>query len=76
MTGEHQRDVGFLVRNVGFLSGFLEKPDISFANRIIRLDRKCRECRVSVTGESRGEIEKNRQFRLKSSQSIDNTGLE
>ena len=76
MTGERQRDVGFLVRNVGSLSGFLEEPDNSFSNRIIRLDRKCRKCRVFLTGESGGEFEKNGELRLKSVQPVDNTGLE
>ena len=76
MTSEHHRDVGFLGRNVGSLSGSLEEPDISFVNRIIRLDRKCRKCRVFVTGESSGEFEKNRQLRPKTSQPVDNNGLE
>ena len=57
MTGKGQSDVGFLARNVGSLSGFLEEPDISFANRISRLGRKCRECRVFLTGERCQEFE-------------------
>ena len=76
MIGKYQRDVGFLIRNVGPLSGFLEEPDTSFVNRIIRLDRKCRKCRVFLTGESGGEFEKNGELRLKSVQPVDNTGLE
>jgi predicted AAA+ superfamily ATPase len=32
--------------NVGWISGFSEEPDISFASRFIRLARKCRECQV------------------------------
>jgi len=63
MTGEHQRDVGFLGRNVGSVSGFSEEPDRSFTNRISRLDQNCRKCRVSITGESCGELETNRQLR-------------
>ena len=63
MIGKCQRDVGFLIRNVGSLSGFLAEPDTSFANRISRLDQKCRKCRVSITGESCGEFETNRQLR-------------
>jgi len=49
--------VGFLGGNVGSVSGFLEEPDISFANRIICLGRKCRECRVFLAGERRQEFE-------------------
>ena len=45
-AGEGQRDVGFLARNVGSMAGFLEEPDISFANRFSRLGRKCREWQV------------------------------
>ena len=63
MAGEGQRDVGFLARNVGSMAGFLEEPDTSCANRISRLDQKCRKCRVFVTGESSGELETNRQLR-------------
>jgi hypothetical protein len=63
MTGKGRRDVGFLIRNVGSLSGFSEEPDSSFTNRISRLDQKCRKCRVFVTGESSGELETNRQLR-------------
>jgi hypothetical protein len=62
MTGKGQSDVGFLARNVGSLSGFLEEPDMSCANRISRLDQKCRKCRVSITGESCGELETNRKL--------------
>ena len=76
MIGEPQRDVGFLVRNVGSLSGFLEEPDSSFANRISRLDQKCRKCRVFLAGEISGEFQKNRQLRFRPAQAIDNTGLE
>jgi hypothetical protein len=76
MTGELQRDVGFLVRNVGSLSGFLEEPDTSFANRISRLGWECRVCRVCIAGESYREFENNRQLRSKPFQSVDNTGLE
>ena len=39
-------DVGFLAGNVGSVSGFLEEPDIGFANRISRLGRKFREWQV------------------------------
>jgi hypothetical protein len=46
MFGEGQRDVGFLVRNVGLMSGFLKEPDTGFTNRISGLHGKCRECRV------------------------------
>jgi len=63
MTGKGRRDVGFLIRNVGSLSGFSEEPDSSFTNRISRLDQKCRKCRVFVTGESSGELETNRRLR-------------
>jgi hypothetical protein len=63
MIGKYRRDVGFLIRNVGSLSGFSEEPDSSFTNRISRLDHKCRKCRVFVTGESSGELETNRQLR-------------
>jgi hypothetical protein len=76
MTGKGQRDVGFLARNVGSMAGFLEEPDTRFANRISRLGRECRKCRVFTTGESCGEFEKNRRLPSRSSQSIDNTGLE
>jgi hypothetical protein len=41
-----QPDVGFLAGNVGSVAGFLEEPDIGFANRISRLGRKCREWQV------------------------------
>ena len=58
MFGEGWRSVGFLVANVGWVSGFLEEPDIGFTNRIIRLGRKCRECQVFLGGETCGEIEK------------------
>ena len=75
MIGKGQRDVGFLARNVGSLSGFLEEPDMSCANRISRLDQKCRKCRVLIAGESCQEFEKDCQLRSRSSQSFDNTGL-
>jgi hypothetical protein len=58
MTSEGQRDVWFLTRNVGSVSGFLQEPDTSFANRLSSLGRKCRECQVFLVGESCGEIEK------------------
>jgi hypothetical protein len=56
MLSECQRDVGFLARDVGSVSGFFRKPDISFANGISRLSQKCRECRVFLGGESAREI--------------------
>jgi hypothetical protein len=46
MSGERHPNVGFSVGNVGWMSGFLEEPDISFISRINSLRRKCRECRV------------------------------
>ena len=76
MSGEGQRDVGFLARNVRSVSGLLEEPDTRFANRISRLGLKCRKCRVLIAGESCQEFEKDCQLRYRSSQSIDNTGLE
>jgi hypothetical protein len=57
MSGEMRRGVGFLAGNVGSVSGFREEPDTSFANRISRLDRKCRKCQVFLAGESRGGFE-------------------
>ena len=75
MTGKSQRDVGFFARNVGSMAGFLEEPDTRFANRISRLGRECRKCRVLIAGESRHEFEKDCQLRSRSSQSFDNTGL-
>jgi hypothetical protein len=58
MFGEDQRNVGFFARNVGCVSGFWEQPDISLWNRISGLERKCRECQVSLGEESFGELEK------------------
>ena len=46
MFSEGGRDVGFLVENVGWMSGSLQEPDIGFINRISDLQTKCRECRV------------------------------
>jgi hypothetical protein len=39
------------------VSGFLAKPDTSFTHTISSLQRKCRECQVSTTGETCGEFE-------------------
>jgi hypothetical protein len=75
MTGKGQRDVGFLARNVGSMAGFLEEPDTRFPNRISRLGRECRKCRVLIAGEICQEFEKDCQLRSRSSQSSDNTGL-
>jgi hypothetical protein len=41
-----RKNVGFFVRNVGWMSGCFEEPDIDFPNGISRLDTKCRVCRV------------------------------
>jgi hypothetical protein len=46
MFGDSQRNVGFLVGNVGWMSGFLEEPDISFYSKINGLHGKCREWQV------------------------------
>lgn len=51
MLGDRQRNVGFLVGNVGSMSGFFGKPDITFGNRINGLDAKCREWQVFLAGE-------------------------
>ena len=64
MFGDRRRNVGFLVGNVGWMSGFLEEPDIGFANRISRLGRKCREWQVFLEGERCHEIAKNANLDL------------
>ena len=55
MLVEGRPNVGFLVENVGPVSGFFEEPDITFASRISRLALKCRECRVLLGVQTSGE---------------------
>jgi hypothetical protein len=57
MLGDVQGNVGFLAENVGWMSGFLEEPDISFANGIKCLGQKCREWQVFLGGEDCHEFE-------------------
>ena len=64
MFGDQQHDVGFLVRNVGWMSGFSKEPDISFLNSINGLYGKCREWQVFLEGESCHEIIKNTNLDL------------
>ena len=46
MFRDHQRNVGFLVGNVGWMSGFSKEPDIGFLSHINGLRGKCREWQV------------------------------
>jgi len=46
MFGDHWRNVGFLLGNVGLMSGFQMKPDIGFLSSINGLQGKCREWQV------------------------------
>jgi hypothetical protein len=52
MFDDHRRNVGFLVGNVGWMSGFSKAPDIGFFRRINGLRKKCREWQVFLEGES------------------------
>ena len=62
MFSDSQRNVGFLVRNVRSMAGFLEKPDISFDRTINGLQEKCREWQVFLVGESCPETVNISQF--------------
>jgi hypothetical protein len=64
MFGDERRNVGFLVRNVGSMSGFLKEPDISFRSDINGLRRKCREWQVFLEGECCHEIAKDANLDL------------
>jgi hypothetical protein len=46
MFGDRPQNVGFLVRNVGWMSGFLKESDIGFLRCISGLRGKCREWQV------------------------------
>ena len=56
---DRRRNVGFLVRNVGSVSGFSEEPDIGFLRRINGLHGKCREWQVFLARERCHEITEN-----------------
>jgi hypothetical protein len=64
MFGDRRRNVGFLVGNVGSMSGFLKEPDISFLSDINVLRGKCREWQVFLEGERCHEIAKNANLDL------------
>jgi hypothetical protein len=58
MFCDRRQNVGFLERNVGWMSGFSKEPDICFLSHISVLRGKCREWQVFLEGESCHEISK------------------
>ena len=64
MTGKGQHRCRVFGPRCRVVVGFLEKPDIRFANGIKRLGRECRECRVFLAGESARRIRKDRRLRI------------
>jgi len=76
MLGEGRPNVGFFARTVGSVSGFLKVPDIAFTNKINGIQRRCRECQVSLGGETSRKSEDFRQKYKKLGYPTDPIGLE
>jgi hypothetical protein len=64
MFSDHWRNVRFLARNVGWMSGFSKESDIGLFRLINGLRGKCREWQVFLEGEICHEIAKSQNIDL------------